>query len=74
MAADADESNAPFSDKAPRAFFGSTDARSNPKPQVSGTTDVIAAKIMTLSRARVPAACPIEAWPPSSGRPLEHCP
>ncbi len=29
-------------------------ARSNPKSQVSGTTDIIAAKIMLLLRARVP--------------------
>jgi hypothetical protein len=49
-------------------------ARSNPKPQVSATTDVIAAKIMMFSHARVPATCPIEARPPSSGRQLEHCP
>jgi hypothetical protein len=30
-------------------------ARSNPKPQVSASIDLIATKIMMLSRARVPA-------------------
>jgi hypothetical protein len=37
--------------------------RSNPKPQVSATTDVSATKIMMLARACVPAACPIELGP-----------